>query len=139
MELAKFTDSSGTEWIINLNVGILEDLIERVQVDLDTMMKKPAMLADLVLANAKGFVNMMYVLCEEQCKEREISDRQFGHKFDRVTLDAAADAFMAAAMLFFQRQSSGRVVAENWPLLLKKMDMDIEREAGKKIKSLLSS
>lgn len=136
---AEFTDGTGDKWRINLTVGLIEDIKDEAGVDLDGLMKKPTMLSELVMTEPKQFVMMMYVICKDKCIEKNISARDFGKRFGRETLDASADAFIKALLLFYPRQSGGKVVAENLPALLAKMDKEVEETTRKKIQQVLSS
>lgn len=137
--MPKFTDSKQDEWVLNLDVGMIEDIKEATSVDLDLLLTDPTKLADVFLSTPKKLVEILYVMCEEQVKEKgmmiEVEGKQvpdaraFGKRFDRPTLDKAADAVIAAVVDFYPRSSAGRVIGAELPGMLKKLDEQVSSKA----------
>jgi len=62
--------------------------------------------------NGRCLVNVMYVLCEEQCKEREMTDVQFGEMLMSSTFALARQAFMEELVNFIP-DSERRTLFQN--------------------------
>src|SRR5215204_5014710 len=127
--MSKFKDSKNDEWDLILNVGMIEDIKEATSVDLDLLLTDPSKLADIFIATPKKLVEILFVICEEQIKERGLEPRDFGKRFDRSTLDSAAEAMIGAVVSFYPRSSVGKVIGEKLPELLRKLDSQIEMKA----------
>lgn len=133
-----FKDSEGDEWTILLSVGLVEDVKEFAGVDLPLMMKDPKAFSTLMMEDPKRLVMAMYIMLEKQVKDRGLSERQFGKRFDRATLDRCTDAFIDAIIAFYPRGSAGRGLREKLPELLAKMDRTLAEAAGKHVTRMLS-
>lgn len=131
--MAKFTDSKGTSWRLDLNVGLLEDAKKETGIDLDSITDDANKLAGLILSNPRKLVEFLYVLCEEQIVESGLDAKEFGRRFNRETLDRAGDALVEAIVDFYPRSSAGKVIRENLPRLLADMDQRIGEATKKSI------
>jgi len=105
----KFTDEAGQEWKINLNVGIIDDISDELGIDLfepigaenseDQVISK---LAPISGENIRRFANMLFMICEDQCKEREMESKQFGKMLRGDAFKLASEAFYLEWVDFFQ-------------------------------------
>lgn len=136
--MAKFKDSKGTEWEFNLDVGLIEDIQEKTSVNLDDIMKNPEELAKTIFLEPRKMVEVLYVCCEKQIEERKLTPRDFGRLFNRDTIDNASNAFIEALMLFYPRSSAGRVIGENMPHIIGKLDRDLEKKMRENLAKVLS-
>lgn len=130
-----FTDKHGNKWSIELTVGVVEDVNKVTGFDFDAAIAKPEKLAELVLQSPRKLAEILWVLCEEQANARDITPEQFGRSLTRNAIDSAADALIAAIVLFYPRASAGRALAENLPAILAKMD----RETSAAVRKALSN
>lgn len=91
-----FKDQDDRTWDIVLNPPNIKRVRSRLQVDLQNTddYKK---LADLCL-----LADVLYVLCEKQCREREVTDQQFGEALSGPTMHEAAVALQEEWADFFQ-------------------------------------
>ena len=135
----KFQDKNGTEWRLSLTVGTIEDVKENTEIDFDELIKKPAALAEFMLADHKQLVRVLFVICQDQIEERSMTAKDFGRLFDRTTIDNAQNGLMESIMLFYARTSAGRVIQEQWPALLAKMDSELEKKLKSKMKEVFSN
>lgn len=136
--MAKFIDSTGNTWYINLNVGMVEDVKEKTSVDMDLIVKEPENLAKYLSEEPRKMAEMLYVLCEEQIKDRAMTPRDFGRLLNRETLDAATDCFLEAIVTFYPRGSVGQTLRENLPQILQRLDKTVKKETEERLKKLLS-
>jgi hypothetical protein len=99
-----FTDTKGREWQLSMTVGDLARVKtltnyklfgdDQTVVDsLNTLVNDPFTLA-----------NILYILCSEQCKERNISDEEFGCSLGGDTIQAAMEALINGVVSFFPPQ-----------------------------------
>ena len=137
--MAKFVDKSGVEWELSLNVGMIEDIKDKLNVDLDELISKPEQMAEVVFSTPRKVVELMYACCESEIERRGLTPKQFATLFDRDVIDRANDAFIEAIMTFYPRASVGGVVREKLPNLLKAMDQKLATTAEKKFQEVLSS
>ena len=137
--MAKFTDSKGDAWDITLDVGTLERLAAEADFDLDAAMEKPESLGAAFTRSPRALGQLLWVLCDEQAKARGLDPRAFGRRLDRPTLDAAADAFFEAAVLFYPRSSAGRAIRGRIPEMLARMDAEIERKTTELLEAEFSA
>ncbi len=85
-----FKDSLGQEWNLKITIGTMRRIKSELDLDLAAMMQK-AEGVDLMT-----FVDILYVICREQCVDAGISDEQFGERLYGDGLESASDAFMNA-------------------------------------------
>ena len=137
--MPKFTDKNGGFWNLELDFGMVLDIKDQTGIDLDSMMKKPESLAEIVLTEPSKLVSILYVMCEAQCKDKNIDPRQFGRLFNRDAIDAAGNAFIESLFLFYPRSSAGRAIKEHLPRILEKMDDQIEKKMKEKVNEVLRS
>lgn len=134
----EFADNEGYVWKLKLNVGLIEDIKEDLQIDFDEMMKEPKNFVTILFTEPKKLVSLLYFICRKQVEAVPLTPREFGHRFDREVLDKAADALLAAVLLFYPRTSAGKVLMDNLPRVLEKMDSEITEKVTKSVTSLLS-
>lgn len=112
-----FEDKTGQSWNVELTVGIIENVKDRLEIDLfdpvgdDTQLI--AKLAPISTTNIKLFIDMIWVVCEEQCNERELSSAQFGGLLNAESLKGIYTAFYEEWELFFQslgRKDLGEII-----------------------------
>ena len=98
-----FKDQSGTEWRIDLNVGVMEDIQARMNIDLlDPISEDTQLVSDLLPVSAKNiklFYSLITILCEDQCKSMDGVD--FKKVLSSSVLQDAYTAFFAEWHDFF--------------------------------------
>ena len=100
--MPKFTDEAGRDWTIRVDVTAVKNVRE-LDVDLGNIGKA----ADNFIRLADDPVllcNVLYVLCEEQAKDRDISDEDFGRLLAGDVIGDAAMALEEAITNFFPQQ-----------------------------------
>lgn len=121
-----FKDKLGREWSLELSIGLIESIKKDALTDIDTLLTKPEELGQILLMQPRKFAEILWVICEDEAKKREVSPEEFGKLLNRSTIDAATNGFLEAILDFYPRQSAGRVMRENLPALLASMDKEIE-------------
>jgi hypothetical protein len=107
--VAKFSDTKGHDWLVEINVGTLRNVKAKLDFDLlggsDPMGKAlqrlyedPALLADT-----------LYVLCEKQCQERNISSEDFGYSLAGDAIEYATKAILDELIAFLPEKKRQRL------------------------------
>lgn len=117
-------------WDLRLNVGLIEDIKEKTEVDLDLLIQKPEEFSQLLMVQPRKLVELLWVICEEQAVKQSITPKEFGRMFDRDTLDSAGNALIESILDFYPRSSAGRAIRKNLPRILKQMDDEIEMKVN---------
>lgn len=101
-----FTDKNDFNWEISLSVGLIEEIKSKMEIDLLEPVKEDhSLIVDLTPvnpANITRFCDLLFLICEEQCKEKELDVTVFKRLLDVKTMKAAYDAFFAEWQAFFQ-------------------------------------
>jgi hypothetical protein len=95
--MATFKDAKGQEWSITLNAPLIEDVIEKHGVHLAQLDKDPL---QPLRNDPMTMVAVLYLLCEDQIKERGLSPKDFGRSVPSPP-DAILDAISEAIVGFF--------------------------------------
>lgn len=119
--MTTFTDAQDRVWKLQLDVVMLEDF-KAHGVDVDDLFQDSSKLAVLFMTKPAKLVEIFYIACEDQVKERGMTEREFGKMFTRDTLDKAANALIQEIICFFQRGATDSLLKEKIPSLLKEMD-----------------
>lgn len=119
----KFTDTEARDWIISINVQAVKEVREKCDVDLlDVGGKDGDVFLELV-SNPITLVNVLYVLCEKQATEREISDEDFGRAMAGDVIDAATSAFVQALVNFTPNRRDRARIQTAWEKVQKYLDL----------------
>jgi len=105
----RFKDGKGREWDLIVHVGQMKKLRDVLDIDLNKIDQPEGA---KVFSDPCLFVDMLYVLCAEQCKERGITDVSFGEGMVGGSLDDAASAFIEALADFFPSHRSAILRAQ---------------------------
>lgn len=117
-----FTDLNGDEWKLRLTVGTLADLRRDAGLDLSRALRSADALAEVLFGDPENLAKALWVLCETQARERNLSPEDFAHRFDGPTIERATEALLAAVADFFPRTRVGQELRENQKKLLEAMD-----------------
>ncbi len=117
----KFTDATGTDWLVAVNVTTIKrvrDLLkddDGTPVNLLAVVEKKGTLMKQLATDPVLLVNVVYVLCQRQCQERNISDEQFGELMAGDVIESATVALLEDLRDFFpkgQRELIGTALAK---------------------------
>jgi len=120
--VASFRDAQGREWVIKIDVGVMLDVQERTGLDLPVLMKSDERIADLIFGDATATARALWVLCEEQAKERHLNERNFMRLFDGNTLQEATKALLVSVANFSPRSKIGAAMATMTTEVLEALD-----------------
>lgn len=112
-----FEDKTGQSWNVELTVGIIEIVKDKLKIDLfDPVGDDSQLIAELAPISSKNiklFIDMIWVVCEEQCIERDLTLAQFGGLLNAESLKDIYTAFYEEWELFFQslgRKDLGEII-----------------------------
>ena len=96
--MAKFSDAKDREWIVDVTVGTIKkvrkaldiDLADPSGADVNRMVDDPVLLVDT-----------LWLLCEDQAKEKKITDEDFGRGLVGDPIELATTALLDAVADFF--------------------------------------
>jgi hypothetical protein len=116
-----FKDELGREWNFRLTIQIAEEIFKRCERPDSTPSDKkyydllsivdseqpqyyqPFVNGRIDLNRAAKLVNLFYVVCEKQCKERKISEQEFGELMAGETFGNCLLAFQEALLNFIPK------------------------------------
>lgn len=97
--MAKFRDSEGREWAVSVTIYDARRIKKELGVDLLDHRQVTAVCGDIIKA-----IDVLWLLCESQAKERQISDEAFGRSLGGDAIEAAIDALLGAMTDFFPKR-----------------------------------
>lgn len=120
--MKSFKDKNGTEWSLDLDPIVIDDVKKETEVNFYTVFDKGFAGLQELLSNPRLLVDVLYVCCRDQADKAGISDRDFGRSFRGENVVAAGKALTAEIFDFFQS-------AEGTPLkkMLAKVEMATEK------------
>jgi hypothetical protein len=98
-----FEDDQKRRWDIPVNVNKIAQVNRSCDVLLTKVVDDNMKLLARILEDPVLFVDILYVLCREQCQQREMEFDTFAEMFMGDLLEKASDAFMESLVNFFQR------------------------------------
>lgn len=103
-----FTDNEGRDWQVAVNV----DTIRRVRSSLDVNLMGAVQgdLLEELSADPVMLCNVLYVVCEHQAEDRQVSDADFGRAMAGDAIENATVALLEELVDFFP-QRKRRVLA----------------------------
>jgi len=142
-----FTDATGRNWTITINVAALKKVKALVGVNLLELLDNNLEGLSELLSDVVKLVDILYVLCKDQADALGVSDEDFGRALGGDSLEQAVDAFLEELVDFFPNRrarealrkmlSKGKTITEKaMQQALEKIEqIDIENE----VKKLLNS
>ena len=99
----KFRDGEGREWCVSLNIA----QARKVKEQLDDLNLLDAEQLQRLAGDPYTAANVLYVLCERQCRERDITDEQFGEALAGDVFEEAVAALLQELVDFFPSRQRG--------------------------------
>ncbi len=96
-----FKDKTGRDWTVEINIGTIKAVRSACGVDL--LGATDGELIERLLSDMVLFVDVLYVLCREECDRNEITDEEFGRGLLGDALENATLAFLEALTNFFPK------------------------------------
>jgi hypothetical protein len=138
--MARFKDSTGFEWDLRLNFGVLPDL-KRAGCDLENATKDSGWLAEVLFGEPGRLADVFWVLLGEQAQRAGLDRDAFNRRLDVETFDAGGRALLDEVIDFFQRGRAGQI-KKRLPRILAAMEGkldDLTEEATEKAVSAFTT
>lgn len=133
-----FVDKNDTNWIVELSIGIIEEVKAKLKIDLlnpiDEDKQLMVSLSPVSSENIKLFCDMLFLLCEDQCKEKDITSAQFGRLLGPIAIKGAYTAFFAEWEDFFSSLDRADVVEAM--IKMKEMVQEVVTDLVKRVKKI---
>ena len=135
-----FKDRTGETWDLDLNIGVAMRLKSRLDFDLEYILDIQSDLSvkdkdktplEKLATDAIFMFNVIFVTCEKQCRERNLSEEEFAERFSAETIIAATDALIREIVNFSRPQK--RKVLEK----LLRINSDLSEKMGAKLDQIL--
>lgn len=98
--MGKFNDAEGDLWDVVIDVAAIKRVRKELGVDLYKLIDDGGKGFEALLGDVVQLIDVLYVLCDEQCGQKEIDDEAFGRRFHGESIEQAGRAFMEAYLLF---------------------------------------
>lgn len=100
------------EWAVKINVETIRRVRDRLGVLLtDVLEDKMALLAKLAGADPILLCDVLYVVCEDEAKERKVSSEDFGRSLAGDSITRASEALLAELTDFFHDPRTRKILA----------------------------
>lgn len=101
-----FTDARARSWDVVLDVSAIKRVKGLLGVNLYDLVDDGAKGLGELLGDPCRLVDVVYVLCREQCQAQGLTDEDFGRGFSGDSLEAAGEAFVAELLDFFPNRQA---------------------------------
>jgi hypothetical protein len=95
-----FTDNQDRSWTIRVDVNAIKRVRKILSLDLNRLMHDKELLIEIA-QDTVLLVDLLYVLVEDQCKAKNVTDTDFGSALVGDAIDAASEALLKAIIDFF--------------------------------------
>lgn len=147
--MASFTDTKGDRWEVPFTIRQVLRIRQVLGIDIaqagaakEPMAELRALLGDPekdLIGCFERMVNVLFVCCERQVRERELSDVDFAERMDLQTFGDALDAFTAGFVDFFLKGPMKDRARRAMEQRTAKLGRRVETEEAKLVASLESS
>lgn len=101
--MRQFIDSSGRQWVIQINVDTIKRVRDLAKVDLaDVASGDPPLIVRLT-TDVVMLCDVLFSICEKQAATAGVSDEEFGRAMGGDTLLLGSTALMEELIDFFQK------------------------------------
>lgn len=103
--MASFKDRKGNIWDVELVYTTLKRLKDRLGLDVGKLVADELKPLVELYNDPCRMVEVLYVMCEDQIRQRNMSDEDFGRLFDGDTIAAGVEAWESSLITFFQKSN----------------------------------
>ena len=108
--MRKFEDADGQSWVLSITTNAIRNCRGELDLNLMELFTSPEEFTAKIADDIGLFVDILYVVCQTQAIERNISDRQFGELFKFSHLQVAQTEFLKAMYDFQDDQEVSKAV-----------------------------
>jgi hypothetical protein len=126
-----FTDATGRNWTITINVAALKKVKALTGVNLLELLDNNLEGLSALLSDIVKLVDILYVLCKDQADALGVSDEDFGRALAGDSLEQAVDAFLEEFVDFFPnrraREALRKMLSKGKTITEKAMQQALEK------------
>ena len=122
--MSRFKDSTGREWSLDLNVGMLGKLRTDAGFELGKS-QTAERLAETLFADPETLAKVLWVLVESQADAKQVTPESFACSLDGDALEVATTAILEAIIDFFHRAGPRAMLRSRLPEMLHKADTQV--------------
>jgi len=118
-------DLKGREWKLSITVGSVKRVKSELNLDIYNVANKDFLKA--IIEDPIKFIDMLFVLVEDQAEDLDVDDIEFGKSFDGDTIAESVNSFLEELVNFFppsKRESLKKALA---------MTMEMTEKAGQEM------
>jgi hypothetical protein len=133
-----FKDTKDRRWEITVTIPLLKRVKALLNIDLMQLFEDNCKLLSSFSDDFALQVDVLYVLCEEQCKVASVTDVEFGSSLGGDSLESAWFAMLDSVIDFFpnaSRRETARKIVEK----AKELSQSMSESALKQLNALPSS
>ena len=137
--MKSFTDNKGQVWDLELNIGAAMRLKSRLEIDIDNLIRfdnhqqpENVSLLERIAGDSYLLFNIIFGLCENQVRERNLTEEEFAARFSGDTIEAATDALLDE-IINFSRPAKRKVLTA-----LYQISKEYQAKAGEKMNAILA-
>ncbi len=104
----RFDTSKRIKWFLPIDGPTLKEIRDTLQVNLTTLDGSGY---EQLANDPITLVDVLYIICREQCERLQISDRDFGRRMAGETIDRATNALIEAIANFFPQSRRALIKA----------------------------
>lgn len=124
--MATFNDRLGRTWQIDLDTDAIRQVRKNHGIAFGEVLANEAKLLDLY-GDVEKYVDVLFDLCEDQARVKEVDTRGFAKGIDGPTLERSRSALYEAIVNFYQPLIAGEVVAGTRKLIEARVDLAKEK------------
>lgn len=117
-----FTDTNGARWTVEINVSTVRRCRSVVGVDLMQAATSGGEALSALVTDPVGLVDVLYLCCEREAKDRGVSDEDFGRGLAGDAIERATAAFVQALIDFFPNARDRKMLTESWQRMNRLME-----------------
>ncbi|MEW4566124.1 hypothetical protein AB1K70_26640 [Bremerella sp. JC770] len=127
----QFTDSKGRKWDATVDVPTVKEIRNHLKIDLLDLLNGQDHSLRKLIEDPITLVDALWLVCREQCAEKNITDEEFGRGLVGEGIDNAVDAFLVGLAYFFPKGRREIVLG-----VVRKMNESMERVTTKALAAL---
>lgn len=110
-EPTAFTDTAGRRWVVTITAHTMKRVKAATGVEIARFAENKFRKLGELLGDVALFVDVLFVCLEDQARDRNVTDEDFGRGLGGDALEAAADAFVRAFADFSPSQARGPLLS----------------------------
>lgn len=127
--MPKFSDNTGREWIVEINVSTIKRV--RAEAGIDLLAVSDGTLIGELLTDPITLCNVIYILCKPRADEQGVTDELFGEAMAGDAIDHATEAMLSGLVSFSpspkDRANLSEVLGRTRAMMDKARDLSAEK------------